>query len=324
MKIVVSDPVFLPEEYRKRLEILGDLKVFDSIPSSLEELISRVRDAAIVVLGGRYGFPKDAFNASPNLKMISICQTGYNIIDIEAANEKAVIVSNVPGYATSSVAELVFALALDLMRNVRIADSKLREGSFDWRDNIGNQLMGKTIGVIGTGSIGTRVIRIAQCFDMNVLSFTGHPSEEKARKLGVRFVDLDTLLAESDIITLHVPLNSSTEKMIGEKELAKMKKSSILINTARGKVVDETALITALQEKQIRGAGLDVFETEPLPADHPLTELENVVLTPHIGFVTQEALEKAISVCVANIEKYIDGEPQNVVNPDAIANLRLP
>ena len=238
--------------------------------------------------------------------------------------KRAVIVSNVPGYATSSVAELVFALALDLMRNVRIADSKLREGSFDWRDNIGNQLMGKTIGVIGTGSIGTRVIRIAQCFDMNVLSFTGHPSEEKARKLGVRFVDLDTLLAESDIITLHVPLNSSTEKMIGEKELAKMKKSSILINTARGKVVDETALITALQEKQIRGAGLDVFETEPLPADHPLTELENVVLTPHIGFVTQEALEKAISVCVANIEKYIDGEPQNVVNPDAIANLRLP
>lgn len=324
MEIVISDPVFLPEEYRKRLETLGDLKVFDSIPSSLEELISRVKDAAIVVLGGRYGFPKDAFNASPNLKMISICQTGYNIIDIEAANEKSVIVSNVPGYATYSVAELVFALALNLMRKVRVADSKLREGSFDWRDNIGNQLMGKTIGVIGTGSIGTRVIRIAQCFDMNVLSFTGHPSEEQARKLGVRFVDLDTLLAESDIVTLHVPLNPSTEKMIGEKELAKMKKSAILINTARGKVVDEAALIKALQKKQIRGAGLDVFEKEPLPADHPLTKLENVVLTPHIGFVTQEALEKAISVCVANIEKYINGEPQNVVNPDAIASLRLP
>lgn len=324
MKIVISDPVFLPEEYRKRLETLGDLKNFDGIPSSLEELISRIKDADIVMLGGRYGFPKDAFDASPNLKMISICQTGYNIIDIEAANEKGVIVSNVPGYATDSVAELVFALALDLMRKVRIVDSKLREGNFDWRDNIGNQLMGKTIGVIGTGSIGERVIRIAHCFNMNVISFTGHPDEEKARKLGVKFVDLDTLLAESDIVTLHVPLTPSTEKMIGAKELAKMKKSAILINTARGKVVDEAALIKALQEKQIRGAGLDVFEKEPLPADNSLTGLENVVLTPHIGFVTQEALEKAISICIANIEKYIDGEPQNVVNPEAIASLRLP
>lgn len=324
MRIVISDPVFLPEENRKRLETFGDLKVFDSVPSYLEEFISRIKDADIVVLGGRYGFPKDAFDASPNLKMISICQTGYNIIDIEAANEKGVIVSNVPGYATDSVAELVFALALDLMRKVRIVDSKLREGNFDWRDNIGNQLMGKTIGVIGTGSIGTRVIQIAHCFNMNVISFTGHPNEEKARKLGVKFVDLDTLLAESDIVTLHVPLTPFTEKMIGAKELAKMKKSAILINTARGKVVDETSLIKALQEKQIRGAGLDVFEKEPLHLDNPLIRLENVVLTPHIGFVTQEALEKAISICVGNIEKYIDGEPQNVVNPEAIANLRLP
>lgn len=324
MRIVISDPVFLPEEYRQRLEALGDLKVFDNVPSSIEELVSRIKDADIVVLGGRYDFPKDAFNASPNLKMISICQTGYNIIDIEAANEKGVIVSNVPGYATHSVAELVFALALDLMRKVRFVDSRLREGNFDWRDNIGNQLMGKTIGVIGTGSIGTRVIQIANCFDMNVISFTDHPSEEKARKLGVRFVDLDTLLAESDIVTLHVPLTPSTEKMIGAKELEKMKKSAILINTARGKVVDEAALIKALREKQIQGAGLDVFEEEPLPVNNPLIWLENVVLTPHIGFVTHEALEKAISVCVANIERYIDGEPQNVVNPEVIAASRLP
>jgi D-3-phosphoglycerate dehydrogenase len=324
MKIVISDPVFLPEEYKKRLEILGDLKVFDSIPSSIEEFISRINDADIVVLGGRYGFSKAAFDTSLNLKMLSICQTGYNIIDIEAANEKGVIVSNVPGYAINSVAELVFALALNLLRKVSIADSKLREGNFDWRDYIGNQLMGKTIGVIGTGSIGTKVIQIAHGFNMNVISVTGNPNEEKARKLGVKFVDLDTLLAESDIVTIHVPLTPSTEKMIGAKELAKMKNSAILINTARGKVVDEEALIKALKEKQIVGAGLDVFQKEPLPVDDPLTELENVILTPHIGFVTQEALEKCISVCVANIEKFIDGEPQNVVNPEVIASSRLP
>lgn len=184
--------------------------------------------------------------------------------------------------------------------------------------------MGKAMGVIGTGSIGTRVIHIAHGFSMNVISVTGHPSEEKTRKLGVKFVDLDTLLKESDIVTLHVPLTPSTENMIGAKELAKMKKSAILINTARGKIVNEEALIKALKEGQIRGAGLDVFEKEPLPVDDPLTTLENVVLTPHIAFLTQEALEECAYVCVRNVEKFIDGEPQNVVNPEVIAISRLP
>jgi D-3-phosphoglycerate dehydrogenase len=137
---------------------------------------------------------------------------------------------------------------------------------------------------------------------MNVLAFTAHPSGEKARKPGVKFVDLDTLLKESDAVTLHLPLTPETEKMIGAKELAEMKKSAILINTARGKVVDEAALITALREKKIRGAGLDVFEKEPLPVDDPLTELENVVLTPHIAFLTQEALEECAYVCVRNVK----------------------
>ena len=223
MKIVVSEPIFLPEQYRKKLEALGDLEVFESMPASVEEFISRVRDADIVICG-RYGFSKNAFNACRNLKMVSLFQTGYDNIDLEAATDKGVIVSNVPEYAFDSVAEMVFALALNLVRKVHIADSRLREGNFDWREYVGNQLMGKTMGVIGTGSIGTRVVQIAHGFSMNVLAVTGHPSEEKARKLGVKFVDLDTLLKESDIVTLHVPLTPSTEKMIGAKELAKIKK----------------------------------------------------------------------------------------------------
>ncbi len=323
MKIVVSDPIFLPEEYRKKLEALGDLEVFESMPSSIEEFISRVRDADIVLVG-RYGFSKKAFTASLNLKMLSVWQTGYDHIDIKTATEKGVIVSNVPDYAFDSVAEMVFALALNILRKVHIADTRLREGSFDWRDYIGNQLMGKTMGVIGTGSIGARVIQIAHGFNMNVISVTGHPNEEKARRLGVKFVDLDTLLAESDIVTLHVPLTPSTEKMIGTKELAKMKKSAILINTARGKIVDEAPLIKALKEKQILGAGLDVFEKEPLPVDDPLTELENVVLTPHIAFLTQESLEECTYVCVQNVERFIEGRSQNIVNPEVIASSRLP
>lgn len=323
MKIVVSDPIFLPEEYRKKLEALGDLEVFESMPSSIEEFISRVRDADIVLVG-RYGFSKKAFTASLNLKMLSVWQTGYDHIDIKTATEKGVIVSNVPDYAFDSVAEMVFALALNILRKVHIANTRLREGSFDWKDYIGNQLMGKTMGVIGTGSIGSRVIQIAHGFNMNVISVTGHPNEEKARRLGVKFVDLDTLLAESDIVTLHVPLTPSTEKMIGTKELAKMKKSAILINTARGKIVDEAPLIKALKEKQILGAGLDVFEKEPLPVDDPLTELENVVLTPHIAFLTQESLEECTYVCVQNVERFIEGRSQNIVNPEVIASSRLP
>lgn len=319
MKIIVSDPIFLPEEYRKKLEALGDLEVFESMPSSIEEFISRVRDADIVLVG-RYGFSKKAFTASLNLKMLSVWQTGYDHIDIKRATEKGVIVSNVPDYAFDSVAEMVFALALNILRKVHIANTRLREGSFDWKDYIGNQLMGKTMGVIGTGSIGSRVIQIAHGFNMNVISVTGHPNEEKARRLGVKFVDLDTLLAESDIVTLHVPLTPSTEKMIGTKELAKMKKSAILINTARGKIVDEAPLIKALKEKQILGAGLDVFEKEPLPVDDPLTELENVVLTPHIAFLTQESLEECTYVCVQNVERFIEGRSQNIVNPEVIAS----
>lgn len=323
MKIVISDPVYLPEEYRKRLEALGDLEVFDSTPSSIEEYISRVKDADIVIVG-RYGFSKEAVNASRNLSMVSVWQTGYDHIDIKTATEKGIIVSNVPDYAFDSVAEMVFALTLNLMRKVHIADSRLREGNFDWRDYVGNQLMGKTMGVIGTGSIGERVIQIAHGFNMNVISVTGHPSEEKARRLRIKFVDLDTLLAESDIVTLHVPLTPATEKMIGTKELSKMKRSAILINTARGKVVDEAALVEALKKKEIRGAGLDVFEKEPLPADDPLTKLENVVLTPHIAFLSEESLEECTYVCVENVERFVEGRPQNIVNPEVLADLRLP
>jgi len=315
VKIVVSDPVFLPEEYRKRLEVLGNLTIFESMPSSMEEFISRVRDADIVIVG-RYGFSEKAFNAAKNLKMISVWQTGYDHIDIKAATEKGVIVSNVPDYAFDSVAEMVFALSLNLLRKVHLADIGIRKGNFDWRDYIGNQLLGKTIGVIGTGSIGVRVIQIAHGFNMTVISVTSHPSEEKARRLGVKFVDLDTLLKESDIITLHVPLTSSTKNMIGTKELARMKTSAILINTARGKIVDEVALIKALREKQIGGAGLDVFDKEPLPLDSPLMKFENVALTPHIAFLSHESLEECTNVCVQNVEKFLEGKPQNAINSE--------
>ena len=175
------------------------------------------------------------------------------------ATKKGIVVSNVPDYAYDSVAEMVFALILNLARKVHLADTGLRNGNFDWRNYIGYQLMGKIIGVVGIGSIGSRVIQIAHDFKMNVIAYTHHPNDKVANNLDIKFVDLDTLLKESDIISLHVPLTSETEHMIGTKEFERMKKSAILINTARGKIVDEDTLIIALRDKQIGGAGLDVF-----------------------------------------------------------------
>ena len=317
MKVVVADPINLPEEYRNRLEALGDLEVYDSVPVSHEEFVQRVKDAEIVVVG-RYGFDSKAFSSTPKLQMISLWQTGYDNVDLKVATEHNVVVSNVPNYSFDSVAEFVFALALNLLRKLHIADARLRTGNFDWRHNIGTQLMSKTLGVIGTGKIGNRVIQIAHGFNMNVLSTTAHPSPERAKALGVTFVDLDTLLPESDIVTLHVPLMPMTEHMIAAPQLGMMKPSAILINTARGKLVDEKALVEALKNKKIAGVGLDVFEREPLPLDSPLLEMHNVVLTPHIAFLSEESIDECTYVTVENVEMFVEGNAQNVVNPSVL------
>jgi len=317
MEIAIADPIFLTDEYRKRLESLGDLKEYDSTPASQEEFLRRIRDAEVVIVG-RYGFTADALRKSPKLKMISLWQTGYDNVDLGAATKQGVIVSNVPNYAFDSVAEFVFALALDLLRKVRIANVRLRKGKFDWRCYVGRQLMGETLGVLGTGSIGARVVQIAHGFNMNILSTTAHPSHEKEKSLGVKFVNLDTLLSESDIVTLHVPLTPETEHMIGVRELSMMKPTAILINTSRGKIIDEAALIDTLREKRIAGAGLDVFEKEPLPMDSPLLKLNNVLLTPHIAFLSERSIDECTRICVENVEMFAKGTPQNVVNPSVL------
>lgn len=322
MRIVVADPIVLQLEYHRELESMGDLKVYNTWPLSDDDFIERIRNANIVIVG-RYGFPARAFEAAGDLRMVAVWQTGYDHIDLDAATRDSITVSNVPGYAFDAVAEFVFAQTLNLLRRLHEADRSLREGKFEWRDYIcgayrGNQLLGKTIGVIGTGNIGRRVVEIARGFKMEVLAYTAHPDPEKEKKLGMKFTDLDTLLRRSDIVTLHVPLTPSTEKMIGAEELLKMKPTSILINTARGEVVDEAALLSALRSGHIAAAGLDVFEDEPLPANSPLLGLSNVLLTPHIAFLSEESLDECTSVTVDNIRQFLKGSPQNVVNPEVL------
>jgi phosphoglycerate dehydrogenase-like enzyme len=318
LKIVISEPIYLPDEYKERLRAMGDLRAYDTMPSSDEEFVRRIKDAEIVI-AGRYGFSGESIRQAPKLKMISLWQTGYDNVDLEVATARGVVVSNVHNYAFDTVAEFAFALALNLLRKVDKADMNLRRGLFDWRRYVGEELMGKTLGVIGLGSIGRRVVQLAHGFNMNVLSVTAHPSPERSHALGVKFVSLDTLLAESDIVSLHVPLTPATKHMIGASQLARMKPTAVLINTARGKVVDERALVDALRDKRIAGAGLDVFETEPLPKDSPLLELDNVVLTPHIAFLSKESIDECTRVTVENVEMFVKGRPQNVVNQAVLA-----
>jgi D-3-phosphoglycerate dehydrogenase len=244
--------------------------------------------------------------------MISIWATTCHYADLEAAKKTGIVVSHVPGYATEAVAEFTFALFLAAIRKLPSADKHVRRGSFDWRPFGGMELRGKTLGIIGTGSIGCRVAEIAGAFKMRVLGYDKYPNVRRAEEVGIKYVDLNNLMAESDFITLHVTLTSETEKLIGKKEIQAMKKGVVIVNTSQGKVIDEKALINALKSGKIAFAGLDVFEEEPPAKDNPLFKLENTILSPHIGFHTVEAAKRCTDICVDNVVKFLGGHPQNV------------
>jgi D-3-phosphoglycerate dehydrogenase len=244
--------------------------------------------------------------------MISIWATTCHYADLEAAKKTGIVVSHVPGYATEAVAEYTFALFLAAIRKLPSADEHVRRGSFDWRPFGGMELCGKTLGIIGTGSIGCRVAEIAGAFRMRVLGYDKYPNVRRAEEVGIKYVDLNTLLAESDFITLHVTLTSETEKLIGKKEIQAMKNGAVIVNTSQGKVIDEKALINALKSGKIAFAGLDVFEEEPPAKDNPLLKLEHTILSPHIGFHTVEAAKRCTDICVDNVVKFLEGHPQNV------------
>ncbi|MEM3627649.1 MAG: hydroxyacid dehydrogenase [Candidatus Bathyarchaeia archaeon] len=311
MKIVVVDHVYLEEEHIKKLQLMGDLEIFKDPPKTSEELKERIRMADIVIVGWS-NLTKDIIDSAEKLKMISIWATTCHYADLRAAKERGIIVTHVPGYATEAVAEHTFALLLAAIRKLPLADKHVRDGYFDWRPFGGIELAGKTLGVIGTGAIGCRVAEIAKAFKMRLLGFDKYPNLERAKEIGMKYVDFYTLLRESDVVTIHVTLTPETEKMIGKKEIEIMKNSAIIINTSQGKVIDEEALIDALKSGKLSYAGLDVFEMEPPAKDNPLFKLDNVVLSPHIGFNTVEAAKRCTDICIENVAKFLEGKPQNI------------
>ena len=243
--------------------------------------------------------------------MIAIWATTCHYVDLEAARQKRILVTHVPGYATESVAEYAVALLLTAVRKITLADKHVRKGEFDYRPFEGRELAGKTLGLIGTGAIGLRVAEIACALKMEVLGYDKYPNLKGAEEIGFTYVDLKTLLKRSDVISIHVTLNSETQGMIGREEIALMKNGAVIINTSQGRVLDERAMLEALKSGKLQAAGLDVLEEEPPSRNNPLFKLENTVLSPHIAFNTVEAEERCSDICVDNVVKFVEGKKQN-------------
>lgn len=272
-------------------------------------LIERSADAEIMVVSN-IKYPASVMQANPNLKYICVAFTGYDHIDMEYCRAHGIQVSNCAGYSTTAVAELVFGLAIDLLRSVIPCDKAVRAGGTK-AGLVGPELEGKRFGIIGLGAIGTRVAKIAQAFDCEVVAYNRSPKQVP----GVEMLSLEELLSTSDIISVHVPQNAETIGMIGEEQFKLCKPGAYFINCARGPIVDSEALARALNEGRLAGAGIDVFETEPpIATDHPLLNAKNVVATPHVAFASQQAFEKRAVIIANNVKSYLAGAPENLVS----------
>lgn len=325
-KLFITRELF--KDVIEKLEQYYDVEVWDRYePPPYDVLLKKFKDidAAVTLLTDR--IDANLLKQAKKLRIISQYAVGFDNIDIETATKLGIYVTNTPGVLTEATAELTWALILAVARRIVEADYFVRWGEW-WRKKtgwhpkmmLGVELYGKTLGIIGLGRIGSRVAEIGKkAFNMKVIYYDIVRKPELEKKLGVEYRELDQLLAESDIISIHTPLTKETYHMIDEEKLRKVKKGAILINTARGAVVDTEALIKALREGWISAAGLDVFEQEPLPPNHPLTAFKNVVLAPHIGSATYETRHKMAELVAENLIAFYEGrEPPTLVNRDVL------
>lgn len=255
---------------------------------------------------------KEYLETFPNLKMIAVAFTGYDSVDMEYCREQGIAVFNVPKYSTNSVVELTLGLTIAVLREITYGNKIIRNEGWSFKPGI--ELHGKTIGIMGTGEIGIATAHIFKAFGCNLIGWSRSENDE-FKTLGGRYVsDKQTFFALSDVVSIHLPLNNKTKGMITEKELSAMKRTSILINTARGPIINELDLITALEQKKIAGAGLDVFAQEPINNSNRLLKLDNVVLTPHVAYKTEEALNRRMEVTVKNISDFLQNKNSNRVD----------
>ncbi len=316
MKIALVEPLAVKPEtmqaFEEKVRKLGhSLTVYNDRDASVEGLKARSAGMdAIIIANTPYG--AEIIDACPELKYIDVAFTGVDHIDIAHCKEKGIRVSNASGYSDICVTELAFGMMLSLSRYMVQCDQAVRDGK-DKTGLVGTELAGKTLGVIGTGKIGSRVIAIARAFGMKVIAYSRTVKPE-LQAMGVEYLSLDEVMALSDIVTLHTPNNAETKGLISQEMIGKMKPSAIFINTARGPIVDSQALADALNAGKIRAAGIDVFEMEPpIPKDHPLVTAKNVLLAPHVAFATKEAMERRAEIVFENLYAWLDGKMLNPI-----------
>ena len=297
-KILVTDPIH--EDGLKALRKFAEVEVATGLKPA--DLLGKVKGHDILVVRSATKVTKDVIDAGEQLRIIARAGVGLDNIDVKAAETRKIKVLNAPEAPTIAVAELVLGHMLSFARHLSRADSSMKAGRWEKAQLIGTELRGKTLGIVGTGKIGREVGYRAKAFLMELLLYDVIKNQEFSERTGAKYVDLNTLLQESDFVSIHVPLTLQTRHMMGKRELELMKPTAVLINTSRGRIVDEVALVEALKDKKIAGACLDVYEQEP-PRDSPLLKLPNVMLTPHLGASTREAQRDAAIIIAQKIRE---------------------
>ena len=297
-----------------------EITVFHEPFSSVEDAAAKLAPFDMLgLLRERTAFPRALIDKLPNLKFMVLTGARASSLDDKAATERGIPISNTPGGGSNApTAELCWALLMSCARDLAKAERLMRTGG--WHDGIAqmNVLEGKRLGVLGLGRLGSRVAGYAKAFGMDVVAWSQNLTAEKAAQGGARLVSKDELLATSDFISIHLVLSARTRGLLGAADLAKMKKTAILINTSRGPIVDEAALLAALQNGTIAHAGLDVYDKEPLPKGHPFTRLDNITLVPHLGYVVEDSYRHFYAGTIEDIEAWLDGKPINLINPEAL------
>ncbi len=315
VRIVIpgDDPVQIQgSPHLERLKPYGEVLLYPDRPATAEEKLRRLEGAVCLLNSrGAVKWPGELLRRLPQLKFITVCGIGTDAIDLEVARELGIIVSNIPAQTAPIVAEHAFGLMFAVAKRAWYQTNELKSGRWTRSDNV--YLRGKTVGLVGAGNIGKEMAQLCQAIGMRVLAWTFHPSAERAAALRVEFVGLEELLRTADVISIHVKLTDQTRGLIGARELALMKPGSLFINTARGAIVETPALVAALQSGQLGGAGIDVFDVEPIAADHPLLSCEQVVLSPHNADQTPEGTDILNAGVVDNVIAFLEGRPCNRV-----------
>lgn len=313
-KLVVLEPLGVAQEVLSQWfdEAFGsdiEVTMYDSRAASDEEMINRAKDAEYVIIANQ-AMSSDVLAGLEKIELLAVAFTGFDHIPLKDCQARNITVCNASGYSNQAVCDLVFGMAISLLRNLRECDETVRKGG-TLKGLVGQELSALTFGVVGTGAIGSQVIKVAQAFGSKVIAFNRSQKDFP----DVTFLPLDEVMKKADIISLHLPVNEDTKGIIGKKEIALMKENAILINCGRGPLVDIEALATALHERKIGGAAIDVFYTEPpLEENHPLFDTPNTLLTPHVAFATDEAFIKRAHIVIDNIKAYREGKPINVVS----------